>query len=163
VAVGSPTPIRTPSSARYTGESKHRRTYVRGIKRRTNQYSNTFARTEPNASVVPTDGCRHLLSVRFDGSASRFESPRERGPPTAVFGSVLTGGRVDFVGVTDITGTKPVGLTARIPEFVDATKHRLVVSASLSNDLSGRLIRIIVTVHRWIAETGGRSTGTDLQ
>jgi hypothetical protein len=25
------------------------------------------------------------------------------------------------------------------------------------------LIRIIVTVHRWIAETGGRSTGTDLQ
>jgi molybdopterin-biosynthesis enzyme MoeA-like protein len=26
-----------------------------------------------------------------------------------------------------------------------------------------RLIRVIVTVHRWIAETGGRSTGTDLQ
>jgi hypothetical protein len=25
------------------------------------------------------------------------------------------------------------------------------------------LIRIIVTVHRWIAETGGRSTGNDLQ
>jgi hypothetical protein len=25
------------------------------------------------------------------------------------------------------------------------------------------VIRIIVTVHRWIAETGGRSTGTDLE
>jgi hypothetical protein len=49
-------------------------------------------------------------------------------------------------GVNGVNGAK----TGRVTEPVlDAT--------------GDQLIRIIVTVHRWIAETGGRSTGTDLQ
>jgi hypothetical protein len=33
----------------------------------------------------------------------------------------------------------------------------------LEGDAIYRLIRIIVTVYRWISKTGGRSTGNDLQ
>jgi Mn2+/Fe2+ NRAMP family transporter len=47
--------------------------------------------------------------------------------------------------------------------FFAAVGLGAVVGRSLSYLYQRRLIRIIVTVHRWIAETGGRSTGNDLQ
>jgi hypothetical protein len=71
-------------------------------------------------------------------------------------------------------------LTARHLDFDIAPARRLLIREEgfimigydvtgfrseqlLEGDAIYRLIRIIVTVYRWISKTGGRSTGNDLQ